>query len=108
MNAPTTTQHCATCGGELIGAETGFGTCGHCGGRSLNPNRSSRRRQIAEIETSSAPDAEMVETIVSAYLEEGYLEVEVVPQPARPSSESGPWTSKVFASGNPYQEVAER
>lgn len=105
MTAPNT---CADCGGDLIGDEIRFGTCGHCGRRSLRPDRPDRRRQIAEIETSAQPDAEMVETIVSAYTEEGYLNVEVIPQPARPSSEHGPWTSKVFASGNPYQELSRR
>jgi len=30
---------CDVCNGVLEGGELLFGTCGHCGGRSLNPNR---------------------------------------------------------------------
>ena len=32
---PDTTKTCAVCGGELIGSELAYGTCGHCGGRAL-------------------------------------------------------------------------
>lgn len=34
-----TLDQCATCKGELGATEIAFGTCGHCGGRSLDPNR---------------------------------------------------------------------
>jgi hypothetical protein len=34
-----TLDRCANCRGPLIGTEIRFGTCGHCGGRSLNPRR---------------------------------------------------------------------
>lgn len=30
-------RRCDVCRGELIGTELAFGTCGHCGGRSINP-----------------------------------------------------------------------
>lgn len=30
---------CSTCNGRLIGREIAFGTCGHCGGRSITPTR---------------------------------------------------------------------
>lgn len=32
-----TELRCATCGGALIGDEVAYGTCGHCGRRSLHP-----------------------------------------------------------------------
>lgn len=31
-------RHCDQCGGTLIGSEVAWGTCGHCGRRSLTPN----------------------------------------------------------------------
>ena len=29
-------EHCRVCSGVLIGSEKRYGTCGHCGGRSLS------------------------------------------------------------------------
>lgn len=30
-------RRCDVCRGKLIGKELAYGTCGHCGGRSINP-----------------------------------------------------------------------
>lgn len=32
-------DHCFVCNGALIGSERAYGTCGHCGGRSLKGTR---------------------------------------------------------------------
>ena len=32
-------EHCRVCSGVLIGTEKQYGTCGHCGGRSVRPKR---------------------------------------------------------------------
>lgn len=40
---------CLVCECELIGTETQFGTCGHCGGRSLTPEEAARARRDERI-----------------------------------------------------------
>jgi hypothetical protein len=32
-------RRCDVCRGGLVGREIGFGTCGHCGGRSIHPTQ---------------------------------------------------------------------
>lgn len=34
-----TRDTCLVCNGELVGSERAYGTCGHCGGRSLKGTR---------------------------------------------------------------------
>ncbi len=98
MTAPNTNS-CAVCGGAMIGDEIAHGTCGHCGGRSLNPNR---RREIATITTATEPSPEELDGIVAAYREEGYEEIQAVPFPVSFEAAHTPWETKVFAEGNPY------
>ncbi len=43
------TRPCATCGGDLIGLERAFGTCGHCGGRSLKPTETVASSRLTEV-----------------------------------------------------------
>lgn len=98
-----TTANCPLCGGELIGSEVDQGTCGHCGGRSLNPNR--KRSQIALVTTDTQPTADFLDTLEAGYLAEGYERVWAVPVPAsfEANARQTPWETRVYAEGNPYQ-----
>lgn len=94
----TPNVRCGLCGGDLIGTEVDHGTCGHCGGRSLDPNR---RQTIALITTSRRPTDSELEAIARAYIDEGYTDVAFVPMP-KTDREEGPWESRVYGVGNPY------
>lgn len=104
MPAPsTTTETCSKCGGVLIGAEPKFGTCGHCGGRSIRPK--SARRQIATATFDHYPDGRELSRLEELYREEGYGDPQAVPMPANDRERS--WDVKIFAVGNPYREDAQ-
>lgn len=96
----TTPDTCRVCSGELIGAELAYGTCGHCGGRSLDPNR---RREVAVLTMRAQPSGEDLDSIEAAYLEEGYRGVHAIAVPASFEAAHPSWEVKVVAEGNPYR-----
>lgn len=91
-------ERCSICGGDLIGAETNFGTCGHCGGRSRKPDPA--RRLVSTLTFDYWPSPSALEQIETLFEEEGYEEVGVTLRPPRTKSDK--WTALVRALGNPY------
>lgn len=89
-------SRCAVCGGDLIGAELSHGTCGHCGGRSLDPRR---RRQVAQLTMVKEPDPATLEALEAQYAAGGYAKVQAVAVPANFEASHTPWEVKVFAEG---------
>lgn len=98
-----TPNPCAVCDHERIGSELNYSTCGHCGGRSLRPDR---RREIATVTTLTQPSAAELDQIEAAYREEGYESVLAVPVPASSTAARTAWETKVIAEGNPYARAS--
>lgn len=92
-----TTHHpCAGCGAPLIGDEVPYETCGHCGGRSLDPNR--RRTQIATLTGfKTQPTSADLDRIEAAYRSEGFAHPIAIP-----ASGGRGWEVSVTADKEPH------